>query len=463
MSKITLEGNASGTGTFTIAAPNSNTSYTLTLPQTSGTILTSGGSQTIEFVAGSASTPSITFTGDTNTGIFSPAADTIAFTEGGVEAMRINSSGNVGVGTTSPTGKLTVVGDTTNYGVLTRNPSGYGGINLSSNTITGQVWSFIAQDNGANSDLSIYGGASAGTKLTIDSSGNVGIGTNSPGANRLSVVGGSLTVSRGSNGVSGSFASNDGTNNTTLQISHGTSGITLANSNPFSGAFNNLMFSNTTVGETMRIDPNGNLLVGTTSRLFNDKFNVTTVNGTVAYSVFHNQNSSAGTEFTIVFARNSTTVGSISTTLTTTIYNTSSDYRLKNTIAPMTGALAKVALLKPCTYKWNVDGSNGQGFIAHELQDVVPECVTGEKDATEIRQVEVSPAVPATYDDEGNELTPAVEAVYEEREVPVYQGVDTSFLVATLTAAIQELKAINDAQATRIETLETKVAALEAK
>ncbi len=311
MSKITLEGNASGTGTFTIAAPNSNTSYTLTLPQTSGTILTSGGSQTIEFVAGSASTPSITFTGDTNTGIFSPAADTIAFTEGGVEAMRINSSGNVGVGTTSPTGKLTVVGDTTNYGVLTRNPSGYGGINLSSNTITGQVWSFIAQDNGANSDLSIYGGASAGTKLTIDSSGNVGIGTNSPGANRLSVVGGSLTVSRGSNGVSGSFASNDGTNNTTLQISHGTSGITLANSNPFSGAFNNLMFSNTTVGETMRIDPNGNLLVGTTSRLFNDKFNVTTVNGTVAYSVFHNQNSSAGTEFTIVFARNSTTVGSI--------------------------------------------------------------------------------------------------------------------------------------------------------
>jgi hypothetical protein len=463
MSKITLEGNASGTGTFTIAAPNSNTSYTLTLPQTSGTILTSGGSQTIEFVAGSASTPSITFTGDTNTGIFSPAADTIAFTEGGAESMRIDSSGNLGIGTTSPTRKLTVVGDTTNYGVLTRNPSGYGGINLSSNTITGQVWSFIAQDNGANSDLSIYGGASAGTKLTIDSSGNVGIGTNSPGANRLSVVGGSLTVSRGSNGVSGSFASNDGTNNTTLQISHGTSGITLANSNPFSGAFNNLMFSNTTVGETMRIDPNGNLLVGTTSRLFNDKFNVTTVNGTVAYSVFHNQNSSAGTEFTIVFARNSTTVGSISTTLTTTIYNTSSDYRLKNTIAPMTGALAKVALLKPCTYKWNVDGSNGQGFIAHELQDVVPECVTGEKDATEIRQVEVSPAVPATYDDEGNELTPAVEAVYEEREVPVYQGVDTSFLVATLTAAIQELKAINDAQATRIETLETKVAALEAK
>ena len=57
------------------------------------------------------------------------------------------------------------------------------------------------------------------------------------------------------------------------------------------------------------------------------------------------------------------------------------------------------------------DGSDGQGFIAHELQAVVPECVTGEKDAV---------------DADGK---------------PVYQGIDTSFLVATLTAAIQELKA----------------------
>jgi hypothetical protein len=105
----------------------------------------------------------------------------------------------------------------------------------------------------------------------------------------------------------------------------------------------------------------------------------------------------------------------------------------------MTGALAKVALLKPCTYKWNCDGSDGQGFIAHELAEVVPQCVSGEKDAVE------------TYTDE--------EGVEQTR--PVHQGVDTSFLVATLTAAIQELKAINDAQASRIETLEDKVAALE--
>jgi hypothetical protein len=107
--------------------------------------------------------------------------------------------------------------------------------------------------------------------------------------------------------------------------------------------------------------------------------------------------------------------GAIGVDASTVSYNTSSDYRLKNTIAPMTGALAKVAQLKPVTYKWNVDGSDGEGFIAHELAEVCPHAVVGEKDAV---------------DADGNIKS---------------QGVDTSFLVATLTAAIQELKAEFDA------------------
>jgi hypothetical protein len=70
-----------------------------------------------------------------------------------------------------------------------------------------------------------------------------------------------------------------------------------------------------------------------------------------------------------------------------------------------------------------VDGSDGEGFIAHELQEVVPGCVIGEKDAV----------------DEDGSIKP--------------QGIDTSFLVATLTAAIQELKAIVDAQGAEIAAL----------
>jgi hypothetical protein len=94
MSSVSIQGNASGTGIFTIASPNSNTNRTLTLPDSTGTVLVSGGSQSIEFAAGTSSAPSITTTGDTNTGIFFPAADTIGFAEGGAEVARFDSSAN---------------------------------------------------------------------------------------------------------------------------------------------------------------------------------------------------------------------------------------------------------------------------------------------------------------------------------------------------------------------------------
>ena len=185
--------------------------------------------------------------------------------------------------------------------------------------------------------------------------------------------------------------------------------------------------------ERARIDTSGNWLYGG---------NITTaeaVNGLTlvrsgANTPYFVSNTSQANRIHYYFQYNGTTVGNISTTTTATSYGTSSDYRLKNSVAPMTGALAKVSALKPVTYKWNVDGSDGEGFIAHELQAVVPQCVAGEKDAVE------------TYTDaEGNEQTR-----------PVYQSVDTSFLVATLTAAIKEQQAL-------IETLTTRITALEAK
>ena len=146
-----------------------------------------------------------------------------------------------------------------------------------------------------------------------------------------------------------------------------------------------------------------------------------------------NNGSTTGT-YAILFTNPNGIVGSIQTSASSTSYVTSSDYRLKENVAPMTSALATVSALKPVTYTWKADGSQGQGFIAHELQAIVPEAVTGEKDAVE------------TYTDEdGNEQT---------RIKP--QGIDTSFLVATLTAAIQELKA-------ELDTTKARLAALEAK
>lgn len=122
----------------------------------------------------------------------------------------------------------------------------------------------------------------------------------------------------------------------------------------------------------------------------------------------------------MIFQNDGTQVGSITVNTTNTAYNTSSDYRLKDNIQPMVGAVAKVKALKPVTYTWKVNGSAGQGFIAHELQEVAPDAVTGSKDAV------------------------------NAKGEPVYQGIDVSFLVATLTSALQEALA-------RIEALEAKV------
>jgi hypothetical protein len=163
-------------------------------------------------------------------------------------------------------------------------------------------------------------------------------------------------------------------------------------------------------------DGNGNFGVGVTNPAYYSGQIVSSANGaSISMFALNNNNTGSSSQNVFDMYRAATRVGTISNTNTATSYNTSSDYRLKNTIAPMTGALAKVALLKPCTYKWNADGSDGEGFIAHELAEVCPHAVNGDKDAI----------------DENGKIKP--------------QGIDTSFLIATLTAAIQELKAEFDA------------------
>jgi hypothetical protein len=248
-----------------------------------------------------------------------------------------------------------------------------------------------------------------------DASGNVGIGTSSPGAKldaRLSGTSSGAVIQVGNTG-SGGFGG--------LGVSDGGAYPVQLWGSALAFLTGSSVYGSAT--EKMRIDSSGNLLVNQTSNSNFGKiaFTHTSVssNGLV---ISDTRTSGSGAQ--VYFVYNGSNVGAIQTTSSATSYVTSSDYRLKNTIAPMTGALAKVALLKPCTYKWNVDGSDGEGFIAHELAEVAPQCVTGEKDAV---------------DADGN---------------PQYQGIDTSFLVATLTAAIQEQQAL-------IVQLQADVAALE--
>jgi hypothetical protein len=160
----------------------------------SGTSITNSGVTTV--AAGSASAPSITPTGDSNTGIFFPSADTIAFAEGGVEALRIDSSSNIGIGTNNPGAKLEVFGDPT----CTLYIRGGGpGSDVSRRATLGLYASGnkIYNLRADASDGSFQVLDSSTERLRIDSSGNVGIGTDNPGAGiKLHVVGGEIKAGR---------------------------------------------------------------------------------------------------------------------------------------------------------------------------------------------------------------------------------------------------------------------------
>jgi hypothetical protein len=244
--------------------------------------------------------------------------------------------------------------------------------------------------------------------MTLDASGNLGVGITSP-ATKLHVA--------GSTGLTLGAISGDAWRTAAIApIDEGSA---------FKGSL--AFYTHPSAGsagaptERARIDSSGNLLVGTTTSGGQGGLSVYP-NGSGTSVQLSFKKAADGVQNTAqVFFAGSTQVGSITYTNTATAFNTSSDYRLKNTIAPMTGALAKVALLKPCTYKWNADGSDGEGFIAHELAEVVPQCVTGEKDAV----------------NEDGSIKP--------------QGIDTSFLVATLTAAMQEQQAIIESLKARLD------------
>jgi hypothetical protein len=347
-----------------------------------------------------------------NSGAVSSAGSLKLQTNGTTDAVTIDTAQNVGIGVTPsawsgavPRAMQVGVGSyiaSNTDGTLQLGANGYyNGSNFiyTSTAYAGRY--AISTSTGAHAWLTAPSGTAGNSitftqAMTLDASGNLGVGTTSP-AGRLHVVG-------------NTYAQGDIYFNTaTAQISSG------------SGAWPLIFGINGT--EKARIDSSGNLLVGKTS-------SAAAGNGTVVYGgqgrvdITQSNNSAVMSFFNSGNSNNQS--GYIYITGASTQYVTSSDYRLKENIAPMTGALAKVMALNPVTYKWKADGSDGEGFIAHELQQVCPNSVAGEKDAV---------------DEDGN---------------PKYQGIDTSFLVATLTAAIQEQQAIITSLTARIEALETK-------
>jgi hypothetical protein len=427
----------------------------------------SGGQDVYIHPAGSASAPSITANGDTNTGIFFPAADTVGITTGGTERARVDSSGNVGIGTSSPSNRLSVVSASGSDGFIsisspTTDTAGFS-VNGGTDSNKGAIVRF---QKGASTkwtmgtDSAIIGGTSDNFHLYSGGANAILFSTNASERMRLD-ANGSLLVGETSSPSStyrgffkGSNASSDvtvGVRNTDSSgysrfvlgnnagVARFTIGYTGSGSSTYSfgasaawlgtEAAEPLVFQ-TNGTERARIDSSGNFMVGTTTipawgdttgfgfgydlpnKTVHFKNNVSTSN---ALTYFNATSYTSGTGYFAQFRVNGSTVGNITTNGSTTTYATSSDYRLKENIAPMTGALATVAQLKPCTYTWKADGSASQGFIAHELQEIVPDAVVGEKDDV----------------NEDGSIKP--------------QGIDTSFLVATLTAAIKELKAEFDA------------------
>jgi hypothetical protein len=158
-----------------------------------------------------------------------------------------------------------------------------------------------------------------------------------------------------------------------------------------------------TNGARMTLDASGNLLVGTTSNApagTQSQF-VNEWSGGAKWGSTFNQTVSSATAYThIAFCTNGTVRGSIDANNTTITYGTVSDYRLKENVQPISNALTRIAALKPSTYKWKDSGTDGEGFIAHELAAVVPLAVVGQKDAVnedgsiKAQQIDLSKVVP---------------------------------------------------------------------
>ena len=296
------------------------------------------------------------------------------------------------------------------------------GVKVSGDTMTGDLslGDNVKAKFGASDDLQIYhdGTVNHIGGITEDASGNVGIGT--------STLYGKTTIEHGTginNGLTLSVSDATANGNIT-GIQFSTNSVVSrpraaiysesVDSQGIAGWGADLVFATrsapdsstiSTADERLRIDSSGNILTGSGKFKQNS-----TSNSNGAMNLVGEL---AGSYKCISFERTTSggEVGSIVANTSSTSYNTSSDYRLKENVVPMTGSIDRLKALKPSRFNFIADADTTvDGFLAHEAGEVVPECATGEKDAMKTEEYEVTPAL-------GEVFTPAVEEVTEERQV----------------------------------------------
>jgi hypothetical protein len=440
---------------FHVAKASGNVGIGTASPQTTLSIETSGVQSTISPIITSQSS------GTTYTGIYSirdGAGDqrglifqNYTANVGLTEKMRITSSGAVGIGVTSPNTQLHVAGSHTINDVLY--------LQRSSSSLFLPVmnyWNGSGQPlNGTKGDIVAIGNAggdgvviaNANTEIMRINSTGVGIGTASP-SELLDIRGANRDQSSGQfNQVIYSTSSQDELRGGSIGFGGFYTGTSLSTTFGAIKGFKENGFGDNTAGvlafytrpnggamtERMRITSGGDVLVNSTSVTYGEKFKVAHSGASANTALFYFTNTndraniisrhdgslgSNNREHIVFINGNGVGVGNIVANGSATAYNTSSDYRLKEDLQEIKG-LEKVSALKVYDFKWKDSEDRMDGVLAHELAEVLPYAVNGEKDAV---------------DEQGNDKN---------------QGVDYSKIVPVLIKAIQELKA-------EIDSLKTK-------
>jgi len=373
--------------------------------------------------AGTAALPVITTTGDLNTGIFFPAADTIAFSEGGAECARFNSSGYFGIGTTSPSQLLHVNSAGAAIGIF-QSTLAAGNTNVETRYIsTNRTWGVGQNIIQTSSIFEIADVTASATRLAIDSSGNVGIGTTSGttfSGTALIIHNATRPNLRLTNSTTGQASTDGG------EISQLGSDLIIENRE----AANIITYNNG--AERMRIDSSGNVLVGTTSAVASTRFAVERIGGSgneanIGFTSSGTAKWKIGNVATDAFViYTPSNVGQYMNSGGTTWIAATSDERLKNKVSDIAGALDAVSKLNPLTYYFKNEEQTGvprYGFFAQNVGQAIPDAML------------VSP----TVDEELGEIY-----TYDSSIINVY-----------LVKAIQEQQALITSLTARITALES--------